>query len=505
MKKETLFKDKSDDIDHVKYGVDDDILHDYQYDKNTEDNQSILNLNDGVLKQTSQFNDANLLSSLTYTSKTKQPFEIKYDYTKNSNISKEAVDGNVSVFEYDKNEQLTKETLPNGDVNTYEYDAVGNRTKSYLKSKEYTFSYNEANQIIKKNATAYKYDGNGNLLEDENYKYAYNERQQLTSVKTSADKVIAVYTYDEDGLRLTKTIGTTTHEYFYNDEVLEMEIVKENNQITQYRSYEWDGYTALGMIIKEKNANGRFQTNPYQFITNHRGDVLSIRDADDKEVGSYEYDAYGNVLAVEGNIGKENPIRYAGYYYDEETKNYYLQARYYNPENGAFLALDPHPGDEDEPLSQNGYTYANNNPMKFIDPDGEYAWVIKYIARYALKMALRNPKNIKFVSKKIASFVKQKHVQKALKKSGYSVQTNLKGGYIIKVMHKNKRMLSIDYHGLSIFKKKGVDTQRYSIFHIHLGGSKTHYIPRSMIPSGFKVKPKYINNKNYIFISEFLF
>ncbi|WP_161809776.1 RHS repeat domain-containing protein, partial [Peribacillus muralis] len=367
--KETLFKDKSDDIDHVKYGVADKILHDYQYKKNTEDNQSILNLNDGVLKQTSQFNDANLLSSLMYTSKTKQPFEIKYDYTKNGNISKEVIDGNVSSFEYDKNEQLTKETLRNGDVNTYEYDAVGNRTKAYL-GKEYTFSYNEANQIIKKNATAYKYDGNGNLLEDENYKYSYNERQQLTSVKTSAGKDIAVYTYDEDGLRLTKTIGTTTHEYFYNDEVLELEIVKENNQITQYRSYEWNGYTALGMIIKEKNANGTFQTNPYQFITNHRGDVLSIRDADDKEVGSYEYDAYGNVLAVEGIIAKENPIRYAGYYYDGETKNYYLQARYYNPENGAFLALDPHPGDADEPLSQNGYTYANNNPVMYVDPDG---------------------------------------------------------------------------------------------------------------------------------------
>ena len=183
-------------------------------------------------------------------------------------------------------------------------------------------------------------------------------------------KTSQFYTYDEDGLRLTKTIGTTTHEYFYHDEVLEMEIVKENNVITQYRTYEWDGYTALGMIIKEKNANGTFQTNSYQFITNHRGDVLSIRDADDKEVGSYEYDAYGNVLEVEGNIAKENPIRYAGYYFDEETKNYYLQARYYNPENGAFLALDRHPGDDDDPLSQNGYTYVENNPVMNIDPDG---------------------------------------------------------------------------------------------------------------------------------------
>ncbi|WP_397443885.1 RHS repeat-associated core domain-containing protein [Peribacillus aracenensis] len=72
-------------------------------------------------------------------------------------------------------------------------------------------------------------------------------------------------------------------------------------------------------------------------------------------------------------MAKDNPVRCAGYYYDEETKNYYLQAQYYNPENGAFLALDPHPGEEDDPLSQNGYTYGNNNPVMNVDPDGNIA------------------------------------------------------------------------------------------------------------------------------------
>ncbi|MEK5483745.1 RHS repeat-associated core domain-containing protein [Viridibacillus sp. FSL R5-0888] len=430
--KETLFKNNSDDIDHVKYGVGDNTLHDYQYDKNTEDNQSILNLNDGTLKQVSQYNDANNLSSLMYTSKTQQPFDIQYEYTKNGNISKETVNGNDLIFEYDKNEQLTKETLPNGDVNTYKYDEVGNRKKAHLKDKEYTFEYNDANQITTKNDTAYKYDADGNLLEDENYKYAYNERQQLTTVKTSAGKAIAAYTYDEDGLRLTKTIGTTTHEYFYNDEVLDLEIVKENKEITQYLSYEWNGHTPLGMIIKAKNDVGDFETNAYQFITNHRGDILSIRDSEDKEVGSYQYDAYGNVLAVEGTIANENQIRYAGYYYDDETKNYYLQARYYNPENGAFLELDPHPGDVDEPLSQNGYNYANNSPVMNVDPNGQSSWkvvrtdmlanginaIIGLIAGgygiYAAVKALRSYYLKKRVEMKIVSYITKFGVYKSV-------------------------------------------------------------------------------------------
>ena len=35
--------------------------------------------------------------------------------------------------------------------------------------------------------------------------------------------------------------------------------------------------------------------------------MLSIRDQEDQEVGSYRYDAYGNVLSVEGDVAKDNP------------------------------------------------------------------------------------------------------------------------------------------------------------------------------------------------------
>lgn len=90
-------------------------------------------------------------------------------------------------------------------------------------------------------------------------------------------------------------------------------------------------------------------------------------------------------------MAKVNPIRYAGYYYDEETKNYYLQARYYNPANGAFLALDPYPGEVVEPLSQNGYTYGNNNPVMNIDPKGNASKSVTLKERllYGFKMAIK--------------------------------------------------------------------------------------------------------------------
>lgn len=487
----TNYKENSDDIDHIKYDVDNETIHDYQSDIKIVDNQTTLTLNDGLLKQETQRNDANLLSTLTYTSKVQQPFKITYDYTKNGNIAKEAVNGQESTFEYDQNNQLKKENLPVGTVNTYEYDAVGNRTKSNVNGNEFTFTYNDANQITKKNDATYKYDADGNLVQDENYQYTYNEQQRLTKVQTLDGKDVASYTYDENGLRLSKTVGDTTHEYFYNDEVLDMEVVKVNNEITQYCSYEWNGYTPLGMIVKAKNDTGEFETKAYQFITNQRGDVLSIRDNEDKEVGSYKYDAYGNVLTTEGVIAKENPIRYAGYYYDEETKNYYLQARYYNPENGSFLALDPHPGDDDEPLSQNGYTYANNNPVMYTDPDGEIA---KYIAQALLFLAKPLIKKYGGAAlTKARKYMIQK-ASKYLKKWGskYKVQSN--GGALLKVIEKGKgRVFSLDYHTLpkvAYLKKWGKKTSKQygkGIWHYHYK-SDVHYIIAEFIPSKVYIK-----------------
>ncbi|MCD2249218.1 RHS repeat-associated core domain-containing protein [Listeria marthii] len=73
---------------------------------------------------------------------------------------------------------------------------------------------------------------------------------------------------------------------------------------------------------------------------------------------------------------KANPYGYAGYTYDKEIEQYYLMARYYEPEQGVFIAYDPDPGDEDDPQSMNGYNYANNNPVMYVDPDGHFAIVV---------------------------------------------------------------------------------------------------------------------------------
>lgn len=48
-------------------------------------------------------------------------------------------------------------------------------------------------------------------------------------------------------------------------------------------------------------------------------------------------------------------------------------ARYYNPDTGVFLSLDPVRGDVKNPLTMNEYNYGNNNPVMNVDPDGKYS------------------------------------------------------------------------------------------------------------------------------------
>ncbi len=67
-------------------------------------------------------------------------------------------------------------------------------------------------------------------------------------------------------------------------------------------------------------------------------------DKDGNIVVTYLYDAWGNIASVTGTmvstLGVDNPFRYRGYIYDEETKLYYLQNRYYDPNLCRFISPD---------------------------------------------------------------------------------------------------------------------------------------------------------------------
>ncbi|MED5051002.1 RHS repeat-associated core domain-containing protein [Anoxybacillus rupiensis] len=108
----------------------------------------------------------------------------------------------------------------------------------------------------------------------------------------------------------------------------------------------------------------------YYHHLNGHGDVVALTDASGNVVAQYEYDAWGNIVSKTGALATANPYRYAGYYYDEETRLYYLMARYYDANMGRFITRDTFHGFENEPQSLNQYAYTKNNPVMYIDSSG---------------------------------------------------------------------------------------------------------------------------------------
>ncbi|MBC2254423.1 RHS repeat-associated core domain-containing protein [Listeria ivanovii] len=291
-----------------------------------------------------------------------------YDAASNRTSIDNKQDGKTT-YEYDAVNQLTKETLPNGTVKSYTYDGFGNRTQVAIsgnETKTIAASYNDGNQLVSWNGQALTYDTNGNRTSDGKFTYTWDTGDRLINItKKDESKPFTTYTYDDDNRRLSKTIDGVTTNYHYDGDSIDV-LYETDGDGKAIRQYVYsDDNVRLAMKM-----NGK--TLYYHY--NAHGDVVALTDEAGKVVAEYGYDAWGNVLKSEATTeeAKANPYGYAGYTYDKEIEQYYLMARYYEPEQGVFTTVDPDPGDEDDPQTMNGYNYVGNNPVNKIDPDGEF-------------------------------------------------------------------------------------------------------------------------------------
>jgi RHS repeat-associated protein len=83
----------------------------------------------------------------------------------------------------------------------------------------------------------------------------------------------------------------------------------------------------------------------------------------DRLVATYEYDAYGNVVADSGTYKDENPFRFSTKWFDNETGLGNWGYRYYSPRLGRWLSRDP----IEEAAGTDLYAYASNAPVDAYD------------------------------------------------------------------------------------------------------------------------------------------
>ncbi len=86
----------------------------------------------------------------------------------------------------------------------------------------------------------------------------------------------------------------------------------------------------------------------------------------------YTYDAWDNfkkTICENCLVANLNPFVYKGYFFDEETKWYYLKSRYYDPSIRKFINADDINYLEPESLTGiNLYSYCGNSPILGYDP-----------------------------------------------------------------------------------------------------------------------------------------
>ena len=134
------------------------------------------------------------------------------------------------------------------------------------------------------------------------------------------------YKYDENGLRARKTFSapalslSETTEYYYNGSVLiGMKIGTGSSAKILRFSYDANGSVVAVDYSTDNGSN--FTT--YYYLRNAQNDIVKIIDSTGTTVVEYIYDSWGKALSVTGSLtnslGLDQPFRYRGYVYDNET------------------------------------------------------------------------------------------------------------------------------------------------------------------------------------------
>ena len=274
----------------------------------------------------------------------------EYAYDAWGNVSKATENGSADshTYTYDDQGQLTREYDPDKKLYLgYQYDAGGNLTevRSYPAGAEggpegtgtvlKTFAYGStwkdqlASVTMDGKTRNFTYDANGNLLSDGKYTYSWTKGSLLE--KVTGDGLEAVYTYDASGIRISKKVNGTTTEYLTAGGSV---LGEKKNGVWQYYLYDGDGQLSA---ISYKGGD-------YYYIRDNLRTITGLVDANGVAVVNYRYDSWGMLTGITGSmagtLGKDNPYRFKGYYYDEETGMYYLKSRYYQPEICRFISAD---------------------------------------------------------------------------------------------------------------------------------------------------------------------
>ena len=389
---------------HSKGQTTEKVLRSYSYDaygkvKEIKDYRNRLKNGAQAVQKIYTYDSFDRVKEMTYTDlETGKVMEsYQYSYDKNSNIIEKIAVNNypkedsdkvneTKSYTYDTLGRLTKTVTTDHSKDdktktvTYTYDNVGNRLKEDDGTTTTSYTYNGLDQLktsTKEKGTAveevrqYDYDMNGNQTDvkntktGENQTYVYDAENRLSQVSVTKDGKTAVIQqniYNGEGQRIQKVDGDEMTNYYYQDGV------------AAYTTDAYGNQNSQNLIGTEGNvlATERFKgddTQYYLYNKDIQGSTTSLVKEDGSVDATYQYTDFGETT-IHGDDQAKNEVCYTGGIYDQSTGLYYLNARYYDPEDGRFMTEDSYRGEIMNPETGHLYVYCANNPVNYVDPSG---------------------------------------------------------------------------------------------------------------------------------------
>ncbi len=318
-------------------------------------------------------------------------------------------------------ELRTTGAVDNWETGSYGYDGAGNITAIGSESFRYDTAGRLASATIDLDPSSgttlrtrtYGYDRFGNLTQIAGAGDAVGD----IAVDASSNRLSAAASYDVAGNLVQHDVGGATYDYTYDA----FNLMTELNGPTSQRAYlytaggerfatfdlpggteswtprglgnqvlsrlqrtesawTWDrDYIFAGSRLVATASPGMPQEELRHNHLDHLGSTRLITDSNRATVAFHANYPFGQ-SAIDTGPGSE-PLQFTGHERDDNGDGLrgdldYMHARYYTSRFARFSSVDPVGGQAARPQSWNRYTYAANNPMGLVDPDGrkEQAW-----------------------------------------------------------------------------------------------------------------------------------
>jgi RHS repeat-associated protein len=293
-----------------------------------------------------------------------------YQYDKNANVTA-ILDWQLGVSNlestYDNLDRLKSVySAPQWGTSTYSYDALDNLTSTNYPSgataRSTTHNYNSTTNRLTNIASAttaynlgYSYDVRGNITQRGSQVFVFDLGNRLQSATGKG-----TYAYDGLGHRVS-AVGT--------DGVNRVLVYSQDGQLLFSRVTTLPITAGTKYIYLHKHVIAESSPTATQYDhTNGVGSPVARTSSTGALISRTRYEPFG--LTASGAVPD---IGFTGHVNAPDIGLVYMQQRYYDPVAGRMLSIDPVTTDADSGGSFNRYAYANNNPYRYIDPDGRDA------------------------------------------------------------------------------------------------------------------------------------